>query len=256
MIRAQNLAAQSGIEHGFFSRQNGVSTGIYEGRNCGMGSDDLRTNVIENRGRVADDLGVPRTHLITAYQIHSPTVVTVTQRWEYDAAPQADAMVTDRPGLALGILTADCTPVLFADANAGIIGAAHAGWKGAVNGVLDATLAAMEALGARRSNIRTAIGPTISQPNYEVGPEFAETFTARDARYARFFIPSARTEHYQFDLPAFVEDRLQAAGISSVERLNLCTYADPSRFFSFRRTTHAGEPDYGRQISAITLKNT
>ncbi|MEQ9518072.1 MAG: peptidoglycan editing factor PgeF [Parvibaculum sp.] len=254
MIRAENLAAKSGIEHGFFSRKNGVSTGIYEGRNCGLGSDDLRANVIENRGRIADDLGVPRMHLVTAYQIHSPDVVTVEQRWEHEAAPKADAMVTKRPGIALGILTADCTPILFADDQAGIIGAAHAGWKGAVTGVLEATLIAMEKLGASASNISAAIGPTISQTNYEVGPEFADTFIARNSAYERFFIPSAREDHLQFDLPAFVEDRLKQAGLASIERLNLCTYADPARFFSYRRTTHAGEPDYGRQISAITLK--
>lgn len=254
MIRATNLADKTGIEHGFFSRKNGVSTGIYEGRNCGMGSDDLRTNVIENRGRIADDLGVPRAQLVTAYQIHSADVETVTRRWEHEAAPKADAMVTNVPGIALGILTADCTPVLFADDKAQVIGAAHAGWKGAVSGVLEATLTAMEKLGASTSHISAAIGPTISQPNYEVGPEFAETFIARDKAFERFFIPSARNQHFQFDLPGFVEHRLQQAGLASIERLNLCTYADPARFFSYRRTTHAGEPDYGRQISAITLR--
>ncbi|MEQ9143645.1 MAG: peptidoglycan editing factor PgeF [Parvibaculaceae bacterium] len=254
MLQSSKLAGNERIAHGFFTREGGVSGGIYAGRNCGLGSDDLRTHVEENRGRVADDLGVERTHLLTVHQIHSPDVVTVTGPWAPSANPQADAMVTSRPGIALGILTADCVPVLFADAEAGVIGAAHAGWKGALGGVLNATLDAMTALGATRGTITAAIGPAISQTNYEVGPEFKDRFIETDTGWAGYFIPSARDGFYQFDLIAFVADSLANEKLAEVDRLNVCTYADANRFFSFRRTTHAGEPDYGRQMSAIALK--
>lgn len=256
MIQSEPLSEIPNLAHGFFTRANGTSTGIYAGRNCGLGSDDLRAHVVENRGRVADDLGVKRAQLLTVHQIHSATVETVVTGWEHGTSPKADAMVTAQPGLGLAILTADCTPVLFADATAGIIGAAHAGWKGALGGVLEATLDAMTALGAKRANIVTAVGPCISQAAYEVGPDFIETFIAKDPTYATYFIPSARNGHYQFDLTTFTADRLANQGLAVVDTVAHCTYADAARFFSYRRTTHAGEPDYGRQMSAISLKNT
>jgi purine-nucleoside/S-methyl-5'-thioadenosine phosphorylase / adenosine deaminase len=254
MIQSDLLAPVESISHGFFTRDGGVSTGIYAGRNCGLGSDDLRSHVIENRGRVADDLGVDRQKLLTVHQIHSAKVHTVTHPWERDAAPEADAMVTNQPGIGLGILTADCTPVLFADEQADVIGAAHAGWKGAFGGVLEATLEAMIELGASRNTIVAVVGPCISQANYEVGREFAENFVAKDQEYAAYFIDSARVGHHYFDLTKFTTDLLLAQGLSAVETLNKCTYADAQKYFSYRRTTHAGEPDYGRQISAISLR--
>ncbi len=256
MIQSETLSALPNIAHGFFTREGGTSSGLYAGRNCGLGSDDLRANVIENRGRTADDLGVPRDQLLTVYQVHSPQVVVATKPWSHDDAPEGDAMVTATPGLALGILTADCTPVLFADPEAGVIGAAHAGWKGAIGGVLEATVDAMTSLGAERVRIHCCVGPTISQANYEVGPEFQKHFMDKSAGNGRFFAPSARENHFQFDLPGFVSDRLGSMGLGQIDNTKLCTYADEKRFYSFRRTTHAGEPDYGRQISSITLKAT
>ncbi|HJW41760.1 MAG TPA: peptidoglycan editing factor PgeF [Rhizomicrobium sp.] len=238
------------IAHGFFGRTGGVSTGIHESLNCGPGSGDDPAAVAENRRRVSERLGAAA--LNTLHQIHSPAVVTVTDSWQ--RRPQADGMVTDRTGIALGILTADCAPVLFADAQAGVIGAAHAGWKGALGGVLEATLDAMEALGARRARIAAAIGPCISQPNYEVGPEFLARFVAADSAYARFFVPSDRAEHHRFDLEGFVADRLARAGVDKIEALHACTYGRAADFFSFRRATHNHEADYGREISAIVLR--
>jgi len=255
VIKSDALSNLTNVAHGFFTRHGGTSTGIYAGRNCGLGSDDLRAHVIENRGRTADDLNVPRNQLVTVHQIHSATVITATEPWTPDNAPKGDALVTAKPGLGLGILTADCTPILFADPVAGVIGAAHAGWKGAISGVLEATVDAMTSIGARREQIVSCIGPTISQTNYEVGPEFEKKFTDQETTSTTFFIPSARDGHFQFDLPGFVANRLTALGLSRIENTNLCTYVDPSRFFSFRRTTHAGESDYGRQISAIALQS-
>jgi hypothetical protein len=208
--------------------------------------------VIENRRRVAARLGAP--HLLTLSQVHSPKVVTVTEPWPLGTGTEADAMVTDRTGIALGILTADCAPVLFADAEAGVIGAAHAGWKGALGGVLEATLDAMEALGARRARIAAAIGPCISQANYEVGPEFLARFVGADGANARFFVPSDRAEHHRYDLEGFVADRLARAGVDKIEALSACTYGRAADFFSFRRATHNHEADYGREISAIVLR--
>lgn len=255
MIQSDALSAFPNITHGFFTREGGISSGIYEGRNCGLGSDDLRSKVIENRGRTADDLGVPRDHLLTVYQVHSPNVIVADKPWATDAAPEGDALVTATRGLALGILTADCTPVLFADPEAGVIGAAHAGWKGAIGGVLEATLDAMTSLGAKPAQISCSVGPTISQANYEVGPEFQKQFVAEAPDNNIYFIPSARENHFQFDLSRFVADRLDRLGINSIDNINLCTYADATRFFSYRRTTHAGESDYGRQISSIALRD-
>lgn len=249
-LTAPNLASRS-VGHGFFGRQGGVSDGIFASLNCGPGSGDMRNDVVENRRRVSTALG--STTLVNVHQIHSPTAIVVKTPWEIGEGPQADAMATDVPGLALGILTADCAPVLFADEEAHVIGAAHAGWKGALGGVVEATLQKMEELGARRARIAAAIGPCISQANYEVGPEFVERFALDAMSHARFFIPSNRAEHWRFDLEGFVAARLTAAGIENVQPLRTCTYARDSEFFSFRRATHQGEKDYGRQLSAILL---
>jgi len=252
ILRAANLVSPA-IAHCFLGRQGGVSQGIFASLNCGPGSGDERANVIENRRRVAKTLSSGTT-LLTLYQIHSPEVVTVTTPWNIGEGPQADAMVTTVPGIALGILTADCAPVLFADSEADVIGAAHAGWKGALGGVTDATIAAMEALGAKRDRIAAAIGPCISQQNYEVGPEFRDRFAEVDSRNTRFFVPSDRAHHFRFDLEGYVAERLAVAEIGGIERLSTCTYASEVDYFSFRRATHRKEQDYGRQVSAIVLR--
>ena len=249
VLRAQNLSLP-GVSHGFFGRTGGVSSGIFASLNCGPGSGDDKALVAENRRRVCEALGTQK--LKTLYQVHSPKAFVVDAGWE--PGPEADGMATATPGIALGILTADCTPVLFADARARVVGAAHAGWKGALSGVLEATLAAMEALGARRRDVVAAIGPCISQPNYEVGQEFLARFVAADAGHAQFFVPSSRAGHHRFDLEGFAAARLAHAGVDRIERLGACTYARDADFFSFRRTTHRGEKDYGRQISAIALR--
>ncbi len=236
--------------HGFFTRKGGASSGIFAGLNCGTGSTDQREIVDINRNRVAAAMEVEPEHLVTLHQIHSPDVLTLTA--PPLGRPVADAMVTATPGLALGILTADCQPVLFCDPRALVIGAAHAGWRGAKAGVLEATVDAMEALGARRADIRAAIGPTISQAAYEVGPEFYATFTDDDAETTRFFANGADGK-YLFDLPSYGLMRLRAAGVARAEWTRHCTYRDPDRFFSFRRTTHRAEADYGRLISVIRL---
>jgi YfiH family protein len=246
--RASNLASP-GIAHGFFARDGGVSGGVYESLNCGPGSGDAPEKVAENRRRVVAAMA-PTARLVTLAQIHSPLVHCVGMDWDDRLRPAGDGLVTDRPGRMLGILTADCVPVLLADARGGVIGAAHAGWKGAVGGVVEATVAAMEGLGARRQAIRAAIGPCISQANYEVGPEFPARLG--DER----FLTTAENGHFRFDLAGFVGERLQEAGIGSIESLGLCTYPPENRFFSFRRTTHRGESDYGRQISVIVINPT
>ena len=250
-LTAANLQA-AGIAHGFFGREGGVSSGLYESLNCGPGSSDDPKAVTENRRLVAATLApdVQGARLISLSQIHSAVVHTLPA-WE--ERPEGDAMVTATPGLALGILTADCAPVLLADPKARVIGAAHAGWKGALAGVLEAALEAMEKLGAVRDRIGAAIGPCISQDNYEVGDDFRSRFLEQGAKHRRFFVPSDREGHHRFDLPGFAAYRLTAAGVGSVERLGICTYPPENGFFSFRRTTHAKEPDYGRQISAIVL---
>lgn len=241
-----------GLAHGFFTRQGGVSTGLYESLNCGPGSNDAPDAVAMNRARVATTLGVGTTQLVSLYQVHGADCVRVERPWARADAPRADCFVTNVPGIALGILTADCTPVLFADAAARIIGAAHAGWKGARAGVLEATIRGMEALGAQRRNIAAAIGPTIAQASYEVGPEFRAALVGDDSANERFFVPG-RGDRFQFDLPAYVTARLVASAIGRIERVEADTASDPARFFSYRRTCLAGEPDYGRQISAIAL---
>ena len=246
-----------GSAHGFFGRDGGVSTGIYASLNCGPGSRDTAEAVTENRRRAAAILA-PDAKLFSLSQIHSATVLTLPA-WGGEGAArlEGDAMVTATPRLALGILTADCAPVLLADAKAGVIGAAHAGWKGALGeggwGVLEATLDAMEQLGAQRNRISAAIGPCITQANYEVAFDFRDRFLELGLRNRRFFVPSDKEGHYRFDLPGYVAHRLTAAGTASVEMSGVCTYPPENGYFSFRRTTHAGEPDYGRQISAIVL---
>ncbi|MEX5727570.1 YfiH family protein [Rhodovulum iodosum] len=238
------------LRHGFFTRRGGASSGIFAGLNCGNGSSDLSEVVRINRTRVATALGVAPAELITLNQVHSADAVIL------DAPPQtpprADAMVTATPGLALAILTADCQPVMFADAAAGVIGAAHAGWRGTLAGVLETTLDAMETLGARRQDTVAVIGPTISQRAYEVGPEFFETFMAAESAYGRFFA-QGQGDRMLFDLPAFGLFRLRAAGVGQAQWTRHCTYSDAQRFFSYRRSVHAGEADYGRLVSAIRL---
>lgn len=238
--------------HGFLSAKDGISTGIYESLNCGVGSKDDVGLVYENR-RMAANLIAGRRDIpvVSCYQIHSNKVIEVQEDWR-DKRPEADAMVTRHPGIILGILTADCTPVLFEDADAGVVGAAHAGWKGALTGVLENTVATMEALGAHRTRIRAAIGPTIHQNSYEVGTEFRQTFMDADPAFVDFFTPGKDDAHFQFDLPGFVEARLQQAGINPVWNTGVDTYKSDNHF-SYRRTTHRGEPDYGRQLSGIML---
>ncbi|NOC91663.1 peptidoglycan editing factor PgeF [Ruegeria sp. HKCCD6604] len=241
----------SPFRHGFFTRRGGASSGIFDGLNCGYGSSDQTEIVALNRRRVADAMGVAPEAMIGVHQVHSPTVLTAEQPLEGEK-PRADAVVTATPGLALTILTADCQPVLFADPAANVIGAAHAGWRGALDGVLEATLDAMEALGATRRNINAVIGPSISQRAYEVGPEFLDAFIADSPDNTRFFA-NGQDDRLQFDLPAFGLHRLRQAGVGQAEWTRHCTYSDPDRFYSYRRTTHANEADYGRLISVIRL---
>ncbi|MCI5096082.1 MAG: peptidoglycan editing factor PgeF [Rhodobacteraceae bacterium] len=240
----------SPLRHGFFTRRGGASSGIFHGLNCGNGSSDQREAVALNRARVANAMEVAPEALVGVHQVHSPEVVIVTEATA--ERPKADALVTKTPGVALSILTADCQPVLFADHDAGVVGAAHAGWRGALDGVLEATLTAMEDLGADRSNTVAVIGPCISQKAYEVGPEFLEAFLAEDPDNARFFA-DGEGDRYMFDLPALGLQKLRQAGVRDAEWTRHCTYADSDRFYSYRRTTHLGEADYGRLISTIRL---
>ena len=239
------------LRHGFFTRQGGASSGVFSGLNCGTGSSDLAEAVAINRARVSAALGVEPDRLHTLHQVHSARVHVVEDA-PTPSGLQADALVTDRPGQALAVLTADCQPVLLADRQAGVVGAAHAGWRGALAGVLEATLEAMERLGARRENINAVIGPTISQRAYEVGPELLDEFLADDPENARFFA-NGEGDRYLFDLPGFGLHRLRRAGIAQAEWTRHCTYSDEERFFSYRRSTHRKEADYGRLISAIRL---
>ena len=236
------------IPHGFFGRAGGASEGVVAGLNCGWGAGDDPDVVAANRRRAADAI-LPGAPLVSVHQIHSPTAVVVDRPWPHEARPPADALVTAASGIVLGIVTADCTPVLLADKGAGVIGAAHAGWRGAHGGVIEATVAAMEGLGARPANIAAAIGPTISQASYEVDESFRANFAQTDER---FFV-AGRDGHWQFDLPAYVASRLSGCGIERIEDLALDTYASEADYFSFRRATHRGEPTYGRQISLIAL---
>jgi YfiH family protein len=250
VARAEAFALP-GIAHGFFGRDGGVSQGLYASLNCGPGAKDDPAAVKENRRRVAEALGASK--LVSLAQIHSPMVYTVDADWDAARHPQGDGMVTATPGIALGILTADCAPVLFADAKARVVGAAHAGWKGAIGGVLEATIQAMEQAGAARKNIAAAIGPCISQMNYEVGGDFRARFVDAEPGNHRFFSPANRADHYQFALEGYIADRLAAAGIGAIKPLSICTYPVENGYFSFRRTTHRSEADYGREISAVML---
>ncbi len=253
MIEAPLLSKLDGISHGFFTRVGGASEGIYASMNCGLGSDDNPVIVTENRLKVAKTLGTAPKHLITPRQIHSPKAISTEIPWPYEKAPAADAIVTATPGLAVGVLTADCAPVLFAAPETGVIAAVHSGWRGAFEGILENTLIEMERLGASRANIIAAIGPTISQAAYEVGPEFRKKFMDEGPENARFFI-KGRGDRYQFNLPSYIVDRLRSAGLDKMVDLELCTYGDESLFYSYRRSVHRNEVDYGRQISAIMLK--
>lgn len=250
-VEVNRARALTGMPHGFLGRRGGVSTGHYAGLNVGTGSDDDPAIIAENR-RLARNAVLPGAILLNPYQVHSAACVSVTGRWDESLRPHADAVVTDRPGIALGILTADCAPVLLADAEAGVVGAAHAGWKGAIGGVTDATVLAMEALGAQRDRIRAAIGPCIARASYEVDAAFQRRFEEADPENERFFA-SGRPHHAQFDLEAYVAHRLATAGVRTVEAMGLDTYPAEDRFYSFRRATHRGEPSYGRQISIIGL---
>lgn len=248
VFRARTL---NGVAHGFLGRRGGVSTGMLASLDMGRRDQAPTPELIENRKRVIAAV-LPDALLRTVHQVHSADAVTVTEGYDEDARAHADALVTDRPGMLLGILTADCAPVLFADVDAGVVGAAHAGWKGAIGGVTDATILAMEKLGAQRSRIAVAVGPCIARASYEVDDAFARRFEVDDPANERFFAPG-RAGHHQFDLEAYVVARLAAAGLGRIEALGLDTYADSERFFSFRRATHAGDPGYGRQISVIGI---
>ena len=255
MITLSALNEITRIRHAFFTREGGVSGGIYASLNCGPGSSDDPVAVAENRSRAMALMELPAAALVTVHQCHSAEVAVVEAPFAAGQLPRADAMVTDRPGLALGILTADCAPVLLADRKNGVIGAAHAGWRGAVGGVLDGTLTAMERLGARRKSVVAAIGPCIGQRSYEVGPEFPAPFLAEDAENAAFFADAARPGHLLFDLPGYVARRLARLGVIDVTRVPADTVRDETRFFSYRRATLRREADYGRQLSAIVLEH-
>jgi hypothetical protein len=253
MIQADALRDCPRIRHGFFTRQGGVSTGIYASLNCGYGSNDEPANVTENRRRALALIGLPPEALATTYQIHSADVVEVTKPWPLEARPRVDAMVTTRPGVALGIATADCVPVLLADAEAGVIGAAHAGWRGAVTGVVEAVVRCMVERGAEPGRVRAVVGPCIAQASYEVGPEFPQPFLQQDPENRRFFVPSKRAGRFMFDLPGYVVSRLRRLGIGEAASVARDTCAEADMFFSYRRTTLAGEKDYGRGLSVIAL---
>jgi YfiH family protein len=253
MILAPALTELPRVRHAFFTRDGGVSQGVYATMNGGQGSKDDPAHVTENRRRMAAILEAKA--LVTAFQHHSAIAVVATEPWTREHAPRADAVVTKSPGIAIGVTIADCGPVLLADGKAGVIAAAHAGWRGAFEGIVESTVAKMETLGAKRENIAAAIGPLIRQPSYEVGPEFVARFRAADASFEQFFKPAAREGHAMFDLPGFIALRLEQARVGAVQDLGLDTYSDDARFYSYRRTTHRNEPDYGRLIAAIALTN-
>jgi len=247
------LSAVPGLRHAFFSRHGGVSNGVYTTLNGGIGSNDDPANVNENRRRMAEQIGVTPERLLTAYQVHSPEVVVASGAWDMESRPRADAIVTRAQGLAIGITAADCGPILLVEPNARVIGAAHAGWKGALTGIVESAVDAMEKLGAERSAIVAAIGPLIRQQSYEVGSEFVERFIETDAESALFFLPAARERHAMFDLAGFIRRRLENAGVLLIDDIGIDTYSD-ERFFSYRRSVHRGEADYGRHIHAIALQ--
>lgn len=247
------LLASEGVRHGFFTRKGGVSLGLYKGLNAGSGSQDAPEAIAENRRRAAEFMNPRADAVVTPWQVHSPDAVIVDTPFNGEK-PKADGIVTATPGLVIGVVTADCGPILFSDPTAGVIGAAHAGWKGAMDGVLENTIAAMEKLGARRADICAVLGPSISQRNYEVGAEYMATFTAQASHFMRFFVPSARRDHFMFDLRAFTLHKLDAAGVQCAMTAD-CTYADEENFYSYRRATHRKEPGYGRQLSAISIRS-
>ncbi len=251
-VQSIELSRLPGVRHGFFTREGGVSTGLFAGLNCGPGSSDAPQDVVENRRLVARHLG-GQDDVLTAYQVHSPDAVIAEAPFPPEGKPKADAIVTRTPGLVIGVLTADCGPVLLADGEAGVVGAAHAGWRGAVGGVLESAISAMERLGASRARIVAAIGPCINQDSYEVGPDFESALLKSCPSNGKFLSRRDSESKAHFDLPAFIEARLRDAGVARIERQTACTYADDSRFFSFRRSQHRSEPDYGRQISAIVV---
>ena len=253
MMGSSLLAAVPGLRHAFFTSEGGVSDGIYKSLNGGLGSQDDAANVAENRRRMAEQMGVTPERFLNVWQIHSPDAVVVSGPWNGTERPKADALVTRTEGLAIGVTAADCGPVLFVDPGARVIGAAHAGWKGALTGVLESTIDAMEKLGADRGGIVAAIGPLIRQNSYEVGPEFVERFLDADAEHARFFLPSDRDSHSMFDLASFIRMRLENAGVLMIDDIGVDTYSD-ERFFSYRRSVHRNEPDYGRHVHAIALE--
>jgi YfiH family protein len=254
MITLGCLGDGAGVRHAFFTRRGGASGGLYDSLNCSFGSGDEPESIARNRAIAMARLGLAADRLVTLYQIHSAEVVTVERPWPRKAAPRADGMVTREPDIALGILTADCVPILFCDAAAKVIGAAHGGWRGALAGIVEATLERMEVLGAERSRIRAGIGPCIAQKSYEVGPEFPQQFIAENSEGASYFAPAARPGHFMFDLPGYIEHRLARAGLATVERCGHDTVAEDGRFFSYRRACLRGEEVYGRGLSAIVLK--
>ena len=253
MTASPLLSAIPGLRHAFFTREGGISGGIYAGLNGGLGSSDDPASVAENRRRMAQQMGVSPEHFLSVWQVHSPDAVVATGPWEGASRPRADAMVTRTEGLAIGVTAADCGPILFVDPNARVIGAAHAGWKGALTGILETTVDAMEKLGAERSGIVAAIGPLIRQHSYEVGGEFVERFVEADAENALFFMPSTREGHAMFDLAGFIRTRLENAGVLMIDDTGIDTYSD-ERFYSYRRSVHRKEPDYGRHVHAIALE--
>jgi YfiH family protein len=253
MFQAPSLAAIGGVAHGFFTRLGGVSDGIYASLNCGPGSRDDAANVIENRARIAGILGATPANLVTPYQKHTNIAVVAEKAWSKDEMPEADAIVTSVPGLAIGVLTADCAPVVFCDPAARVIAAAHAGWRGALSGIVEATVEAMTGLGAKPENISAVVGPAISQGAYEVGQDYQASFVAEDPDSAAFFVIDEGSGEPHFDLPGYVAERLARAGVGGIVDLGFCTYYDETRLFSYRRSQHHGEDDYGRQISAILL---
>jgi hypothetical protein len=255
MITLDLLDHHPGICHAFFTREGGVSGDLFESLNCGFGSGDAAEKVARNRSIAMERLGFSPDRLVTCYQVHSTTVVTVEKPWPRDAAPQADGLVTGSSGIVLGVLAADCAPVLFEDAVARVIGAAHGGWRGALGGIVEATLDRMEALGAKRARIRAGIGPCIAQSSYEVGPEFSQQFLAHDAASAAYFAPALQAGYFMFDLGGYIERRLARAGVATVERATHDTVAEDRNFFSYRRACLRGEPSYGRALSAIALRD-
>jgi hypothetical protein len=255
MITLDLLGDNPRIRHAFFTREGGVSGGLFESLNCGFGSGDAAETVARNRAIAMERLGFSPDRLVTCYQIHSNTVITVEKPWSHDTAPRADGLVTGGSGIALGILAADCAPILFEDAVARVIGAAHGGWRGALGGIIEATLNRMEALGAERGRIRAGVGPCIAQRSYEVGPEFPQPFLSDDPASAAYFAPALRTGHFLFNLPGYIEHRLARAGVAAIGHAAHDTVAEDTHFFSYRRACLRGEPVYGRALSAIALRD-